>query len=321
MNTSHLKTVVQLFRDMVPAITSGMFLITLTSCAVFGLQTYLDSSQGSLSVGASVFVKGHVHTLFAYPFYHRSLTQLLLSICTMVFLSGSLEKGFGTVRFLFVCILMSTVTGLLYAFLDLLQESNGKGPTEGLVPMALACVALTTTHTKMTKAFLCGVSFPTMALPWVFVLLTSVFIPHTVLPCSIISTFIGWMHGRGWFSFVDISEAKAGLAEKTPPFRFLRSISMVAFVPASTEDRRKTLLPQINPTPGSYPVQAYAPASSTNIAVSGSAKIYEGWSTNVTAASGPTPFSNPHASEAGVGGTSHGHSCAHGHHTHSHGHP
>ncbi|XP_049577805.1 rhomboid domain-containing protein 2 [Syngnathus scovelli] len=314
MSASHFRMVVQVLRDVVPGISSGMFLITLTSCAVFALQTYLDSSEGGLSVGASVFLKGHVHTLLTYPFYHRSFTQLLLSICTMVFLSGSLEKGFGTVRFLFVCILMSTMTGLLYAFVDLLQESNGNGPTEGLVPMALACVALTTTHTKMTKAFLCGISFPTMVLPWIFVLITSVLIPHTVLPCNIISTLIGWMHGRGWFSFLDISEAKAGVVEKTAPFRWLRSIRMVAFVPASTEDRRKTLLPQINPTPGSYPVQGYAPLSSANLAGSGSTKMYEGWSNPTSAVSGP----NPHASAAGLGGTSHEHGCAHSHHGHSH---
>ncbi|XP_061536023.1 LOW QUALITY PROTEIN: rhomboid domain-containing protein 2 [Phycodurus eques] len=306
MRTAHLRSV---FREAFPVVTSGMFVVSLASCAAFGLQSYLDLSQGSLSVGASVFVRGHVHTLFTFPFYHRSLTQLLLSICTMVFLSGSLEKGFGTVRFLFVCILMSTITGLLYAFLDLLQGRNR--PTGGLVPMALACVALTTTRTKMTKGFLCGVSFPTMALPWVFVLMTSVLIPHTALPCSIIATLVGWMHGRGWFSFVDLTEARAGLVEKTPPLRLLRRISVALFVPASAEDRRKTLLPQINPTPGSYPVQAYAP--SADVAVSGSAEMHEGWLNAATAASGPALFSNPHVSATGVSGTSHGHNCAHSH--------
>ncbi|XP_077379555.1 rhomboid domain-containing protein 2 [Festucalex cinctus] len=316
MSTGHLRTLLQVFKDAVPVITSGMLLIALTSCAVYGLQTFLDFSEGSLSVGASVFVKGHVHTLFTYPFYHRTPTQLLLSICTIVFLGGSLEKGFGTVRFLFVCILMSTMTGLLYAFLDLLQESNGSGPTEDLVPMALACVALTTTHTKMAKAFLCGVTFPAMALPWVFVLITSSVIPHTVLPCSIIATLIGWSHGRGWFSFADVSEAGAGIVEKTLPFRLLRSISMVVFVPASTEDRRKTLLPQINPTPGSYPVQVYAPASCANVAVSGSVTMHEGWSNPSIAVSGPAPLSNPQASASSLGRTSHGQSCQQ---IHSHG--
>ncbi|XP_057700286.1 rhomboid domain-containing protein 2 [Corythoichthys intestinalis] len=297
MTTGHLGTLVKMIKDVIPVVTSGMFLVTLTSCAVFGLHSYLDFSEASLSVGANVFVKGHVHALFTYSFYHRTLSQLLLSICTMLFLSGSLEKGFGTVRFLIVCIVLSTITGLLYAFVDLLQETNG--PTEGLVPLALACVTLTTTHTKMTKGFLCGVSFPTMALPWAFVLITTIFVPHTVLPCSIISILVGWTHGRGWFSLVDVSEARAGLVEKTLPFRLLRSIGMVLFVPASTENRRKTLLPQINPTPGSYPVQAYAPAPSANMVVSGSAKMYEG---------------------PGVGGTSHGHNCTHSHHAHNHGH-
>ncbi|XP_077462456.1 rhomboid domain-containing protein 2 isoform X2 [Stigmatopora argus] len=318
MSTGQIRTLVKVIRDMLPVVTSGMFLITLTSCAVFGLHTYLDVSQESLSVGANIFVKGHVHTLFTYSFYHRTPTHLLLSLCTMLFLSGSLEKGFGTVRFLVACILMSTLTGLLYAFVDLLQESNAS--VEGLVPLALACVTLTTTHTKMTKGFLCGVRFPTMVLPWLFVLITSIFIPHAVLPCSIISTLVGWAHGRGWFSLVDISETRAGLVEKTPPFRLLKSIGLVLFVPASTEDRRKTLLPQINPTPGSYPVQAYAPASSANVAVSASAKMHEAWLNHTTAVSGSTAPTNHQLLAPGISGTGHGHSCAHNHHAHSHGH-
>ncbi|XP_054634997.1 rhomboid domain-containing protein 2 [Dunckerocampus dactyliophorus] len=287
-----------------------------------GTKTRSNSREGSLSVGSSVFLNGHIHRLFTYPFYHRSLSQLLLSICTVVFLSGSLEKGVGTVRFLFVCILMSTITGLLYAFLDVLQDSQA--PTEGLVPVALACVALTTTHTKMTKGFLCGVSFPTMALPWVFVLITNIVIPHTVLPCCIIATLIGWAHGRGWFSLLDISEARAGLVEKNAPFRLLRSISMVVFVPASTEERRQTLLPQINPTPGSYPVQAYAPVSSTNMAAGSTDKMYEGWRNSAGAVSGPAHLPHLHGSAPGFGGhileQNIGQSCKQNHHAHSHGH-
>lgn len=325
--TDHFNMILQVFRDAVPVITSGILTVILLSCTLFGIQTYFNFTQGVFSVGASVFVNGHLHRLLTYPFYHKTLAQLLLNIITLVFLSGSLEKGVGTVRFLFLFMLLSTTAGFFYAFMDLLQGESSKSHTEGLVPVALACVALSTMHTKMTKGFLCGVSFPIIALPWVCLIITTALIPHSVLPCNVIAILIGWMYGKGWFSLLDMSEARAGVLEKMLPFRLLRSISAVMFVPASTEERRETLLPQINPTPGSYPVQAYAPLSSINTSDT-MAKMYEGWPNSTSALSSPTPPVNPHGhGPAHSFGTSHGHcseqsfgqSCNHNHLTHSHG--
>lgn len=331
IQAEHFKMIFQVFRDSVPVITSGILTVVLGSCILFGTQTYFNFTEGVLSVGAPVFQNGHLHRLLAYPFYHRTFAQLLLSIATLVFLCGSLEKGVGTVRFLFFFVLLSTTTGLFYSFLDLMQSDSSRSHTEGLVPVILACVALTTMHTKMTKGFLCGVSFPTMALPWVLLMITTALIPHCVLPCNVVAVLVGWMYGKGWPPFLNMSEARASTLERMIPFRLLRSIRGVKFVPASTEQRRKTLLPQINPTPGSYPVQAYAPLSSVSTANT-AARIYEGWPNSTSPLSSPTPPLNPHGhSSAHSFGLSHGHgseqsfgqSCNHSHnhgHSHSHGH-
>ncbi|XP_068448201.1 rhomboid domain-containing protein 2 [Clinocottus analis] len=331
MRTDNFKMIFQVLKDLVPVVTSGILTVVLLSCVLFGVQMYFNFPLGFLSVGATVFQKGHLHLLVTYPFYHQTPTQLLLNVTVLVFLSGSLEKGVGTVRFLFSFLLLSTTTGLVYSFLDLLQSDGGQSPAEGLVPVALACVALTTMHTKMTKGFLCGVSFPTMALPWVLLLITTALVPYSVLPCNIVGILVGWLYGKGWPSILNMSEARAGALEKRAPFRWLRSIRGVTFVSASIEERRKTLLPQINPTPGSYPVQAYAPSSSV-----GTANVYEGWPKSTSALSGTTPLLNPHghgsAHSFGLGqghlseqsfgqGCNHDHSDGHGHsHDHSYGH-
>lgn len=311
IRTDGIRTVFHVFRDLVPVVTSGILSVALLSCVSFGLQTYLNVTHGTLSVGSSVFVRGQVHRLVTYPFYHRTLTQLLLDVVALVFLCGTLEKGVGTVRFLFLFLLLSTLTGFFYSIFDLLQTTTS---TEGLLPVALACAAFTTTHTRMTRGFLCGVTFPTMALPWVLVLVTTVLLPLTVLSCNVVAALTGWMHGRGWFFFLDISEAQAGVVEKTAPFRLLRSISAGIFVPASTEERRKTLLPQVNPPPGSYPVQAYAPLSNTG---GTTAHMDEGWVNSTGGATCPTSLPGPHAhgSVENVG-----QSCSHQHLTHGHGH-
>lgn len=315
----------QIFKDVAPAPTSGILTVVFLSCVLFGIQTHFNFTQGVLSVGASVFQSGHLHRLLMYPLYHKTFAQFLVNVVVLTLLGGSLEKGFGTIRFLFLFLLLSSTTGLFYSFLDLLQENGSQSPAEGFLPVALACVAVTTMHTKMTNGFLCGVSFPTMALPWVLLIVTTALVPHSVLPCNIIAILVGWIYGRGWFSLVDLTEAKAAVLEKMMPFRQLRSISGVMFVPASTEERRKTLLPQINPKPGSYPVQAYAPLTSIT-SVDTTARFNEGWPNSTSALSSPTPPQNPnvhnltqsfglskgHSSEQNFG-----HSC---NQDHSHGH-
>lgn len=319
--TEPFKTIFQIVKDVAPVPSSGILTVGLVSCVLFGIQTYFNFTEGIFSIGASVFLKGQFHRLLMFPFYHRTLPQLLLNLATLAFFSGSLERGFGTVRFLFLFLLLSTTTGLFYSFLDLCQSDSDLNHTEGLLPVALASVTLTTMHTKMTKGFLCGVSFPTMALPWVLLIITTAVIPHSVLPCNIIAILVGWAHGKGWCSRVDLSEAKAGILEKKMPFRLLKSIHGAVFVPASTEGRRKTILPQINPTPGSYPVQAYAPLSNIN-AADAAGKLYEGWPSSSGAPSSPTPPVNPHGNVSSHNfGLGHGHysehhsshSCNHGH--------
>lgn len=303
-------------RDIAPIPTCGILTVVLLSCVLFGIQTCFNFSPRVFSVGASVFQHGHLHRLFTYPFCHQSLAQLLLNITALAVLSGSLEKGFGTVRFLFLFAMLSIVTGLFYSLLDLLQGDGDHHHTGGLLPVALACVALTTVHTKMTKGFLCGVSFPTMALPWVLLIITTALVPLSVLPCNIIAILVGCMYGKGWFSLIDLSEARAAVVEKAMLFKLLRRISGITFIPASTEERRKTLLPQINPTPGSYPVQAYAPVSSIN-STQATTKFYEGWSNSANAPSGPTvpPLNlKGHVLSSGhYSGENFGHSCNHSH--------
>lgn len=303
-------------RDIAPIPTCGILTVVLLSCVLFGIQTCFDFSPRVFSVGASVFLQGHLHRLLTYPFCHQTLAQLLLNIAALAVLSGSLEKGFGTVRFLFLFPMLSIITGLFYSLLDLLQGDGDHHHPGGLLPVALACVALTTVHTKMTKGFLCGVSFPTMALPWVLLIITTALIPLSVLPCNIIAIVVGCTYGKGWFSLIDLSEARAAVVEKAMLFKLLRRMSGITFIPASTEERRKTLLPQINPTPGSYPVQAYAPVSSIN-STQATTKFYEGWSNSANGPSGPTvpPLNlNGHVLSSGhCSGENFGHSCNHSH--------
>ncbi|MED6290557.1 hypothetical protein CHARACLAT_014252 [Characodon lateralis] len=318
MQTKNFNEIFRGLKDVAPVVTSGTLLVVLSSCVWFGVQTYLSLPQDSLSIGATVFQSGHIHRLFLYPFHHRTLPQLLLSITALLFLCGSVEKGYGTVRFLFLFLLLASITGVFYSFLDVLQDVSMH--TEGLLPVILACVALTTLHTKMTKGFLCGVSLPAVALPWVLLIICTALIPHSVLLCNVIAILVGWVYGKGWLSPVDMSESRAAILEKIQPFKLLRSIGGAMFVPASSQERRKTLLPRINPTPGSYPVQAYAVLPSISSAGTPAA-MYEGWPHSASLIPPHSPHGHPSAHSVGhnhghLSGQSAGHSC---NHSHSHG--
>lgn len=314
----NFKLFVKVLKDVFPVPTSGIVTVALFSCFLFCMKTFLNLTQGILSIGSSVFQSGHVHSLLLYPFYHQTVAQLLLNITALLLLCGSKEKSVGTVRFLYLFLLLSSTTGVFYSFLDFLQDEDMQTHAEGLLPVTLACVALTTVHTKMTKGFLCGVSFPSVALPWVLLMICTALIPGSVLLCNVIAILIGWVYGKGWFSLIDISEARAVVLEKMVLFRLLKRISEGTFIPASTEERRKTLLPQINPTPGSYPVQAYAPLSSFNSNTTRT--TYEGWPhlTGSFPSSAPPPNLHGHAHIFGhnhghSSGQSFQHSCDHGH--------
>ncbi|XP_061592911.1 rhomboid domain-containing protein 2-like [Cololabis saira] len=317
--SEHFKTISRVFRDFVPALSSGIVTVSVLSCGLFGITTCFSITDGLCSIGAGVFQTGHLHRLVIYPFYHQTAVRLLLNVCALLLLCGSVEKSVGTVRFLFLFLLLSSCTGCTYSLLELLQDGGSRRDAEGLLPATLACVSMTTTHTRMSKGFLCGVSFPAMALPWLLLLVCTALVPGSVLLCNVLAVLAGWACGR--LSYLGMSESRAALLEKMLPFRLLKRISGVMFIPAATEERRKTLLPHINPTPGSYPVQQYAPMSSVNTATT-----YEGWP-NLASTASPSPALGgqhghlpPHTF-----GQSHGHSHGHGHghgcnHSHGHGH-
>lgn len=215
----------KLLKDLAPVPSCGILIVVILSCVLFAIQTLFSFSQGALGVDASVFLHGRIYKLVTYSFCHQTSAQLLLNVVALVFLCDSLEKGFGTVRFLFYFSALSTTTGLFYSLEDLLRGGGGQNEAEGLFPAVLACVTLTTTHTKVSKGFLCGVSFPAMALPWILLLFSS-FAPRSSLPCNVIGVLVGWIHGKMQSSHVEFSEAKAGVLEQKIPFRLLKRLAV-----------------------------------------------------------------------------------------------
>lgn len=328
------KDVVRRVNNFTPvlSLTSGIVTLIIISFASFSITSYFSSLEGIFSLGTSAFVSGHVLKLLTYSFHHKTMAQLLLNIGVLLPLCSTIEKSVGTVRFLFLFLLLSAITGTLYTILQMVfVDSSLQIQVEGFVPVSLALLSVTTMHSRMTKAYLFGVNVPTLALPWLFLMIISLLVPHTVLICNVVAIGTGWIYGKGWFSLLDMSEVRASILDKKMPFRLLRNIGVV-YVPAAMEEKRKVLHPRITPTPGSYPVQAYAPVSSPSSlqAIEAKPNLYEGWSNTSYTTASPIPHSAQHGHSYAYGlaqsfGLNHGHSHSpiHGHsHSHepSHGH-
>ncbi|KAJ8266553.1 hypothetical protein GJAV_G00131790 [Gymnothorax javanicus] len=222
----------------------------------------LNLSPHVFTLGASVVVNGHVHKLLTYPFFNEDVPQLLLSACVLLLFCSSLEKSLGTVRLMYLQLLLCMCTGLTHTLLELLLFSVAEqSHVQGFIPVSLALLGMATVHSPMRKAVLLGVSVPTPVLPWIFLLFTLI-IPDAVFLCNAVAILLGEIYGMGWFSLLDLSEARASVLDKKMPFRQLRMLVGALYIPASIEERRKTQDQPCNPPPGSYPVQAYAPASS-----------------------------------------------------------
>uniref|UniRef100_A0A8C1CKM4 Rhomboid domain containing 2 n=1 Tax=Cyprinus carpio carpio TaxID=630221 RepID=A0A8C1CKM4_CYPCA len=254
-----------------------------------------------------------VYKLFPYFLYHKNML-LFLSAVLMVLHCSGLERGIGTVRFLFRSLLLSSISGLLHVLLEsLLFSPSNRSSVNGLVPVALSVLGMMTINSVMRKAYIMGVSVPTASLPWIILIIISLFFPNTVFLCNVLAIVTGIVHVMGWFSLLEMSESRASVLEKKFPFRLLKHIPGVQFIPASTVERKK------DAPPGSYPFQAYAPVNAVNGQVTGRLpNTFDGWPVSLYPQQQYT-FTSPYAG-VGIGhnyGHSHSHSHGH-HHGHSH---
>ncbi|XP_046717055.1 rhomboid domain-containing protein 2 isoform X2 [Silurus meridionalis] len=311
------------FSSFVPAFefTSGVGFVVTLSCVLSIVANHFNISAHALSLESSVVLNGHVHKLLTYCFYHKDVGHLFLSATLLVAFCSGLERGVGTVRFLHLLLFLVTSVGLIHVLLEVLLFSPyTRSTVSGLIPVSLSMLGTVTMSSRVRKAFLLGFTVPSAVLPWLLLLIVHLFIPNTVLLCNALAAITGQMYGMKWFSMLQMSESKACMFEKMMPFRLLKKVTCVHFVPASAGERKKILHTICSPSPGSYPVQAYAPASMLASQAAGNAlNSVDGWShSTIIQQNFTVPSLNPgyntgprssHGHTQGhVCGNSHGHS-------------
>lgn len=314
-----LKNWKQTFTGFAPdsELTCGIVFVIVLSCVFSFIPYYFDLSDHFFSLESSAVISGHVYKLFTYFLYHKNMLNFFLGAILMVFPCSGLERGIGTVRFLYRSLLLSSISGLLHVLLEsLLFSPSSRSSVNGFTPLALSVLGMITISSSMQKAYIMGVSVPTASLPWIILIIITLFFPNTAFICNILAIITGILYGMGWFSLLEVSESRASILDKKFPFRLLKQIPGVQFIPASAEERKKPL-DFTDVPPGSYPVQAYTPVNAVNGAATGSLpNTFDGWPVSLYPQQQFT-LPSPHT---GVG-TGHNHGHGHGHsHGHHHGH-
>ncbi|XP_077098408.1 rhomboid domain-containing protein 2 [Siphateles boraxobius] len=293
-------------------LTCGIVFVIVLSCVFSFIPHYFDLSEHFFTLESNAIISGHVYKLFTYFLYHKNMIHFFLGAILMVFPCSGLERGIGTVRFLYRSLLLSSISGLLHVLLEsLLFSPSSRSSVNGFTPLALSVLGMITISSSMQRAYIMGVSVPTASLPWIILIIITLFFPKTAFICNVLAIITGILYGMGWFSLLEMSESRASVLDKKFPFRLLKQIPGVQFIPASAEERKKPL-DFTDVPPGSYPVQAYAPVNGP--ATGSLPNTFDGWPVSLYPQQQFT-LPSPHTGHNHGHGHSHEHHHGHSHHT------
>ncbi|XP_039612701.1 rhomboid domain-containing protein 2 [Polypterus senegalus] len=246
-------------------ITSATLATLLLCAGVFVTTALFGVSPEILSLQPDGLAHLKVYKLLSYTFFHADINSLLCNIVILWYFGISLEKSVGTVKYCYYFVIFSVFPGLLCIFLEyVLYGLEGNEDLQGLTSVVFAMIGMSSVKSSMRRTLFFGINIPTVAVPWLL-LIFALAVPGSSFLCNVSSIIIGKIYGKGFCVLLDFSEAKASLLDKKMPFRFLRKWEKIGYVPASLSERRSMQQKRINPRPGLYPTQAYAPVQNNPV--------------------------------------------------------
>ncbi|XP_063154373.1 rhomboid domain-containing protein 2 isoform X2 [Candoia aspera] len=198
-----------------------------------------------------------VYRLVTYIFVYEDVISLVCSAVIIWYFAGSFEKMVGTVKHSFLTLAFAVSLALLYLVLrtvasGLLEITDA----EGFTPVAFAMLAASIARSPMRRTVLFGVNFRMILVPWLLLCMAWI-LPSSSFLANFCGLLIGEIYGYGYCFGLDFSESTASCLDQKFPFRLLKRIPGVKYVPGSLAERRASQNRKLNPVPGSYPTQSY----------------------------------------------------------------
>ncbi|XP_026528229.1 rhomboid domain-containing protein 2 [Notechis scutatus] len=201
--------------------------------------------------------EGQVYRLVTYIFVYEDVISLVCSAVIIWYFAGSFEKMVGTVKHSFLTLAFAISLALLYLVLRTMASSLlNMTDAGGFTPVAFAMLAASIARSRMKRTVLFGVNFQMTFVPWLLLCMAWI-IPSCSFLANLCGLLIGNIYGYGYCFALDFSESTASCLDQKFPFRLLKRIPGVKYVPGSLAERRAFQNQRLNPVPGSYPTQNY----------------------------------------------------------------
>ncbi|XP_053563397.1 rhomboid domain-containing protein 2 [Bombina bombina] len=243
------------------AITPGVAVTILASLAI-SCPGLLRVARGEvpgarMDLEAGILGGIDVHRLITYICFHEDLSSLVCSCLLIWYFGGGFEENMGTVKFFFLTPLFAVSSGLVYLAilatgLHLPMDDRVQGFTA--VAFSMMCVFIARSSLKRLMFF--GFMVPIKIMPLLFLLL-ALFIPHAPVLSNVCGILVGTVYGMGSCFFLDLPESLMSRLEQMLPFKLLKRLPFVKYIPATLAERNASQTRKINPPPGSYPTQQY----------------------------------------------------------------
>nr|XP_016853699.1 PREDICTED: rhomboid domain-containing protein 2 isoform X4 [Anolis carolinensis] len=197
-----------------------------------------EAEASPLSLAPEALSGLQVYRLVTYIFVYDDPLSWLCGMIITWYFAGSFEKSVGTAKHSLLTVAFAVAAALLYLLLspalaNLLEAADATG----FAPVAFAMLAASIARSPLRNTLLLGFNVRVALVPWVllgvawFALLS----PFLANLCGIL---IGNLYGYGFCSRVDLPESAASCLDQKIPFRLLKRIPALQYVPGSLAERR-----------------------------------------------------------------------------------
>ncbi|NXX49651.1 RHBD2 protein, partial [Tricholaema leucomelas] len=221
-----------------PPVATAITLLLSVVVSVAGMLQDPADAIFPVSLRIAVLYKREVHRLLTYIFFYEDLPSLACGAVIIWYVGGSFEKSAGTAKHCFLTCIFAILTALLY----LLLQAFAPKPSEvedakGFLPVAFATLGVTTTRSQMKYSLVLGIRVPVLLVLWLLLSLSR-FVPGSCFLGNLCGFFTGAVFGLRYCSFLDFLEPVVSKLDQMLPFRLLRKIPGLKYIPASSEERR-----------------------------------------------------------------------------------